>query len=275
MASSSTYPSIPVPQDNVDSLYQSFLLMRQTVQLLIVNSQQITNQTLTQASQIFSKKSDHADVSTTVNNSLVTVNKSIANINQAIGALQTQVAALQGIVSALQINVATLQGQMKTVIADIADLDNAVGDLDNRVSVLESKFPQHSAMRKITAPFSTSSTSYVMMGIGITAVPDDSQALVIMDGQLTNNTNGHYTTVVVCYGTGPPPNPGDPLTGTMLTQSSSFQASSGGGSNGPFSLAGIITGITINAPYWFDLAVLVTAGLGTVSNVDATAHVIA
>jgi chaperonin cofactor prefoldin len=137
MPSSSTYPSIPVPTDDIDSLYQSCLTMRQTIQLLIVNSQQVTNQTLSQASQVFSKKSDHADLSTTVTNSLATINKSISNLSQSVAALQNSVAALQGQSGGGQTQITSLQARMSAAETNIVDLDGAVSDLDNRVATIE------------------------------------------------------------------------------------------------------------------------------------------
>jgi uncharacterized coiled-coil protein SlyX len=137
MATATTYPSVPIPQDNIDSVYQAVLAMRQTVQLLIVNAQTVTDQTLSKASQTFSKKSDHADLVNTINTGLTTVNKSITNINQSLGTLQSSVTTLQGQVSALTARVSSLEGRMNTAENNIVDLDNAVADLDSRVAIIE------------------------------------------------------------------------------------------------------------------------------------------
>lgn len=276
MPSSSTYPSIPVPQDNIDSMYQSVLAMRQTVQLLIVNAQTITDQTITKASQIFSKKSDHADVSSTLNNSLTTVNKSISSISQSLGTLQTSVTALQGQMTALQIRMSAAESGISSLTSRMAIAEGNITNLQTRVTTLEAKFPQASSMQQITTPYTTNSTSYVMMGINLTTRPiRDTQGLVIIDGQLANGTNGQSTKVIICYGIGTPPVAGVPQVGTILTQPAIFQSMAGGSTTGPFSLAGIVTGLIPSANYWFDLAVSVTGGLGTVSSVDATAHSLA
>lgn len=131
------YPSVPIPTDDIDSIYQSVLAMRQTVQLLIVNAQQVTNQTLTKASQTFSKKSDHADLTATVNNNLATVNKTVANLSQTVASLSQSVSTLQNQsggsnaqVTTLQSDVSTLQGQVSTINSEISIMQSQINTIN-------------------------------------------------------------------------------------------------------------------------------------------------
>jgi hypothetical protein len=64
----SPYPSIPTPTADVNSMYQSMLLMQQTLKLLTVNIQKVTDQTITQSSQIFAKQSDFTGLANRVTN---------------------------------------------------------------------------------------------------------------------------------------------------------------------------------------------------------------
>ena len=138
MPTSSTYPSIPVPQSNTESLYQSCLLMRQTIQLLIVNSQDITDQTLTKASQIFSKKSDGAAAVSAVTDGLTTVNKAISNIGKTIGDLQTDVTTLKGQMSALTLRVTSVEGRTSNLETRMVTAENNITSLLARVTAIES-----------------------------------------------------------------------------------------------------------------------------------------
>ena len=62
MAGNIVYPSIPLPTKDIESMHNALLTMRQTVQLLIVNSQQSTGQTLTEASQVFGRTGGFANI---------------------------------------------------------------------------------------------------------------------------------------------------------------------------------------------------------------------
>ena len=137
MPSTSTYPSIPIPQNTPDSVYQAVSAMRQTVQLLIVNSQQITDQTLTKASQIFSKKEDGTAITNTVTDTLTTVNKAITNISQAMGTLQASVTALQGQVAAVTHSVTLLENRVSGLENRMATAEGSITNLVTRVTAIE------------------------------------------------------------------------------------------------------------------------------------------
>jgi hypothetical protein len=129
-----------------------------------------------------------------------------------------------------------------------------------------------SAMLQAAAPAGTTSTTYVMMGLGhVLSSQVASRLWVSIDGRIANNTNGRETDVVVCCGIGTPPVNGAAQVGTIITQPAAFVATTGGGAFAPFSLTATVSGITPQMNYWFDLAVKVTGGTGNVSDIDACA----
>ena len=68
------------------------------------------------------------------------------------------------------------------------------------------------------------------------------------------------------YGTGTPPNNTDPVTGTSFTQGPmALRPSAYGTGNYPFQAIGIITGLTVGTPYWFDLGYWTSTGADAVS----------
>jgi hypothetical protein len=64
------YPSVPTPQKNLEGIYQAVLLMNQVLSLLTVNTQKISNQTLTQSAQRFVKQTDHSNDITNLQNQI-------------------------------------------------------------------------------------------------------------------------------------------------------------------------------------------------------------
>lgn len=62
MPTTSIYPSIPVPTKDVESIHTTMMIMRQTLQLLIVNSQQPTDQAVTKGAQVFNRTELFADI---------------------------------------------------------------------------------------------------------------------------------------------------------------------------------------------------------------------
>ena len=129
-----------------------------------------------------------------------------------------------------------------------------------------------SGMKTAPLVLGLKSQTYQMVGLGLTLTSVIATRLwTTINGRLSNDQNNAETNVVLCYGTGPPPENGDPQTGTILSSPASFVATSGGGSFLPFSLTATVASVTPKTTYWFDLALKVTAGTGTVDNVDASA----
>ena len=62
MPTTTPYPSIPLPTKDIESMHNAIMTMRQTIQLLIVNSQQSTGQTLSTGAQVFNRAEGFADI---------------------------------------------------------------------------------------------------------------------------------------------------------------------------------------------------------------------
>ena len=62
MPTTTPYPSIPLPTKDIESMHNAIMTMRQTIQLLIVNSQQSTGQTLSAGAQVFNRTELFADI---------------------------------------------------------------------------------------------------------------------------------------------------------------------------------------------------------------------
>ena len=128
----------------------------------------------------------------------------------------------------------------------------------------------------------TSSTSYVMAGIGASS-PGTSWGLtplnyttvrVTIDGQCLNATNGDGINFIVAYGTGSPPAQGAAATGTTVGINTIWTALTGLLLQGvPFSKDVIITGLSAGTAYWFDLQYkAVTGGTASFKNINTTAQ---
>lgn len=107
-----------------------------------------------------------------------------------------------------------------------------------------------------------------MAGLGTTCkiTPVNSTRVQItFYGQLSNNTASALAEAVTTYGTGTAPSNGAALTGTQVGSQVAGNANIAGWRT-PFSIGGIITGLTVGTPYWFDLAVS-TGTSGATANV--------
>jgi hypothetical protein len=114
----------------------------------------------------------------------------------------------------------------------------------------------------------TTSTTGVMYGLGangavITPVRSG-KVFVTFGGLITNNVAGSISAVLINYGTGTPPANGAAITGTRLGQSAQAH-NYAAGAYIPFSLSGIVVGLTLGTQAWFDIVQVVVAGGGTVT----------
>ena len=116
-------------------------------------------------------------------------------------------------------------------------------------------------------PAGTSSTTYVMSGLGVTFIAKStSQAIFTVNGQMGNTGNGE-TNLTLAYGTGTPPANGAPMTGTLVGKPIRYT----GPSNGayvPFSQTVLIKNLVPGTTYWIGLAVKVTSGTSILMDVD-------
>jgi hypothetical protein len=118
-------------------------------------------------------------------------------------------------------------------------------------------------------PSGTTSAAYVMMGMALTLTPIAAAGgWITADGQITNSSNNSETDCVICFGAGVAPAWGDAQTGTILTQPARYKATAAGDFT-PFSLTGVVSGLTAGTPYWFDIAVkTVSGGTAQIMDVD-------
>jgi hypothetical protein len=127
------------------------------------------------------------------------------------------------------------------------------------------------------APTGTTSTTFVMMGLGTawTITPKTySSVMIHIDGSMTNNTTGDGIDINMSFGTGTAPINGAAATGTLVGKDRIWTALVGLLNNGvPFSLMAPISGLTPGTSYWFDLQVhAITGGTASVSNLNFTAQ---
>ncbi|WGR91857.1 hypothetical protein MTX26_15965 [Bradyrhizobium sp. ISRA443] len=118
-------------------------------------------------------------------------------------------------------------------------------------------------------PTGTSSATAVAMGLGSTCTitPTTSRVRVHMHGTMSNNTASAGTVLRLQYGTGTAPSNGSSSIGTAVgSQVEGFDA--GANAQFPWSMDGIITGLTVGTAIWTDVSVFVGAGTGTLTNVS-------
>lgn len=133
---------------------------------------------------------------------------------------------------------------------------------------------QISAMPLVTvqvgSPSSTSSTSWVMLGLNVqfTPPPGVTRATFTVTGQIGNTGNGE-TDLSLAYGTGTPPVFGAPATGTMIGLPVRYTGPSAG-AFAPFSQTVAITGLTPGVTYWIGAAVKVSAASSVLNNLAIT-----
>lgn len=124
-------------------------------------------------------------------------------------------------------------------------------------------------------PASTSSTTGVMMGLGVTTcritTTYGTQLDVSFDGNVSNNTAGNTGVIGVRYGTGAGPANGAALTGTLIGNTPIFGNGSGT-YQPPFGVRRLITGLSPATTYWIDLSLSASANTSTMGNVTCTAR---
>lgn len=153
--------------------------------------------------------------------------------------------------------------------------------VDAQIATLETKIQTLAARQQVADfatpadPTGTASTTFLMMGIGVsvafTPAAGSTRAIVLLAGQIANTNNNGITNVQMYYGTGTPPANGAAVTGTAVGGSVSFVATSGGGAYTPFSESVLLLSLTPGTAYWVDLALASPgAGTGSVRSLDIT-----
>ena len=128
------------------------------------------------------------------------------------------------------------------------------------------------AQSQPTNPTGTTSTTAVMMGLaGSILLQGTGRLLVMLSGDVKNDTTADGVTVQLRYGTGVAPVNGAALTGTAIGNTEAFTALTGV-TQVPFSQQAVVSGLTVGTTYWLDAAVAaVTAGTASILNLSLTA----
>jgi hypothetical protein len=126
-----------------------------------------------------------------------------------------------------------------------------------------------------TAPGGFTTTTPKMAGLGstcaITPVSTGRIEFVFVISAF-NSTAGQAANFEMYYGTGTAPANNAAVTGTAITGKNHYVYSSTANAIETFADIGIITGLTLNTAYWFDVADFVSGGTGTINTVTCSAH---
>lgn len=119
-------------------------------------------------------------------------------------------------------------------------------------------------------PTGTASTTGVMMGLGGAITLSCSGKLIVSaHGEILSSAVTDGARFQISYGTGAVPSNGAALTGTQVGTMSGFVNSTGDVPVGFFSKVVAISGLSLNIPYWIDIALqAVTGGTATIRKVD-------
>lgn len=103
-------------------------------------------------------------------------------------------------------------------------------------------------------PAGTTSTSPVMLGLGVTATPATTgRFLVTMLGQASSTVAGDGVGFCLRFGTGSAPGNGAALIGTQIGPGpNNNNVVPPSGTTSPISQTSLVTGLTIGTTYWFD-----------------------
>lgn len=131
--------------------------------------------------------------------------------------------------------------------------------------------PANAYQQTGATPTGTTSTTPVMMGLAGTITPrGDGVVLMILAGDVVNNTGGDGATVQVRYGTGTAPTNGGALAGTPC--GGTLTDNTGGTVREIFSSSCLATGLSLGTTYWIDVAVAaVTGGTATIADLSLSA----
>lgn len=122
------------------------------------------------------------------------------------------------------------------------------------------------------SPTGTSSLTAVMMGLAGSITPTrGTKIIIVIAGQMSNNTINDGSTVDIRYGTGSAPTNGAAVTGTLAGIAQTYTSSAANERDG-FAQVAKVTGLTINTAYWIDLSLMaVTGGTSSLTGVSIVA----
>lgn len=146
------------------------------------------------------------------------------------------------------------------------------GGITNTVNQIQLSLTNATANINTSSATGTASTSAVMAGLGSTCkiTPTYSGRLKVEFHGRTQNSSTAEISYQLRYGTGVAPSNGAAASGTTIDLGSTNYHSTAGEYICMYS-GGIVTGLTPGTQYWFDLTQLVTAGTGTMTNINFNA----
>jgi len=188
--------------------------------------------------------------------------------------------ALTSVVIALRAGVQSLSGQIggpldrAITFNDISGVGQygllaRLSDLEQAVALLAARqlLSGDSSLGSLTP--NITSTTYIMAGMGVHFIADQTRAIAHIDGQIGNNANNGTTYVQLVGGSGPIPARGDPIPpgATTLGQPVRFLSASANDYT-PFAQAALLsgpTGMGRGTQHWVDIAVRVGSGAATLT----------
>jgi hypothetical protein len=141
-----------------------------------------------------------------------------------------------------------------------------------------SSSPNYVQSNPITDPTGTTNTTGVMMGLGATLTPSGSgTVIIIISGDIRNNTSTDGAKVQIRYGTGSAPSNGAAQTGNAAGFVTVVEGVVQGGSSAiltvPFSLNGIVSGLSVGTQIWIDVSLAaITGGTAEVKHLNISAY---
>jgi len=164
------------------------------------------------------------------------------------------------------VNVNSVVGPNSTTNGNAACWNNTTG------SLLKDCPAPGSGQGTPANPTGTASASLVMMGLGssCTIIPNRSgKVLLVVSGNAANSASGDGWAYQIRYGIGGAPANAMAVTGTAATTSAPDVPPTGIAL--PFSTQGVVTGLALGTPVWFDVALQrFGAGGGTASVTNLT-----
>jgi hypothetical protein len=125
----------------------------------------------------------------------------------------------------------------------------------------------------LASPTGTSSATQLMMGLGGTCKLTpvySSRMRIVIQGAVGNTAVGGSGTYNLRYGTGVAPSNGAALTGTAVLSSVAFTSSTAGAAL-PFNADGVLLGLSVGTPYWFDLSLSANSGTSSFASPTCSA----
>ncbi len=105
-----------------------------------------------------------------------------------------------------------------------------------------------------TGNYNFSSTTYTMVGTGVTLTPTNTgSVLIIVNGNCENSSGTSGVNYGLNYGTGTAPATGAAQTGTTKVTGNTYGQNVGATCNLPMTF--VLTGLVLNTAYWFDVEV--------------------